>query len=211
MITIDEEKIRKGATSRGAYGLLSSVSFLESAILPLPVDAVSIPMMIGAPSKAFRVANVALITSVLGGLLGYAIGYLFFEGFGEKIITYFGLNEQFKDFEAVTKQDWLAVSGAILTGAITPIPFKVVCIASGFFNISLPLFIGVAMLGRAIRFYFFAIVFKYLGRSVRDYALRHLKLVSFLALLTMIAGFVYVADPELNFLKNLVEQLKNAM
>ncbi len=192
MITIDEEKIRKGATSRGAYGLLSSVSFLESAILPLPVDAVSIPMMIGAPSKAFRVANVALITSVLGGLLGYLIGYLFFEGFGEKIITYYGLNSQFLDFEQTAKQDWWRAATAIFIGAITPIPFKLVCIGSGFLNINVPLFIAVAMCGRAIRFYFFAIIFKYLGKSVRDFALRHLKLVGFLALVIMIAGFVAV-------------------
>ena len=192
MITIDEEKIRKSATSRGAYGLLATVSFSESAILPLPVDAVSIPMMIGAPSKAFRVANVALITSVLGGLLGYIIGYLFFEGFGDKIVTYYGLTEQFKDFEQTAKQDWWKAATAIFIAAITPIPFKLVCIGSGFLNISLPLFVGVAMLGRGIRFYFFAIVFKYLGRSVREYALKHLRLVGFLALIIMILGFASV-------------------
>ena len=192
MITIDEEKIRKKATSRGAYGLLSSVSFLESALLPLPVDAVSIPMMIGAPSRAFKVANVALITSVLGGLLGYVIGYLFFEGFGENIITYYGLSEQFKQFEQTAKQDWWKAATAIFLGAITPIPFKLVCIGSGFLNISLPLFLSVAMLGRAIRFYFFAVIFKYLGRSVREYALKHLKLVGALALIIMILGFVAV-------------------
>jgi len=105
MITLDEEKIRKGATSPRAYGILSAVSFLESAMLPLPVDAVSIPMMLGAPSKAFRVAHVALITSVLGGLLGYFIGYLFFEGFGDKIITSYGLTEQFEEFKQTTKDD----------------------------------------------------------------------------------------------------------
>ena len=192
MITIDEEKIRKSATSRGAYGLLAAVSFSESAILPLPVDAVSIPMMIGAPSKAFRVANVALITSVLGGLLGYIIGYLFFEGFGDKIVTYYGLTEQFQNFEQTAKQDWWKAATAIFIAAITPIPFKLVCIGSGFLNISLPLFVGVAMLGRGIRFYFFAIVFKYLGHSVREYALKHLKLVGFLALIIMILGFASV-------------------
>ena len=192
MISIDEEKIRKSASSRGAYGLLSTVSFLESAILPLPVDAVSIPMMIGAPSKAFRVANVALITSVLGGLLGYMIGLLFFEGFGEKIITYYGLMEQFNEFERTAKQDWWKAATAIFIGAITPIPFKLVCIGSGFLNISIPLFITVAMLGRAIRFYFFAIIFKYLGRSVREFALQHLRLVGVIALIIMILGFVAV-------------------
>ena len=120
MMTLDEEKIRKSATSRKAYGLLSSVSFLESALLPLPVDAVSIPMMIGAPSRAFKVANVALITSVLGGLLGYIIGYLFFEGFGENVITYYGLAEQFKEFEQTAKQDWWKAATAIFLGALTP-------------------------------------------------------------------------------------------
>lgn len=192
MITIDEEKIRRSATSRGAYGLLSAVSFLESAILPLPVDAISMPMMIGAPSKAFRVANVALITSLLGGLLGYVIGYLFFEGFGENIITYYGLTDQFKEFEANAKQDWWKAATAIFIAAITPIPFKLVCIGSGFLNISLLLFLGVAFLGRAIRFYFFAVLFKYLGRSVREFALKNLKLVSFIALLVMILGFASV-------------------
>ncbi len=192
MITMDEEKIRKSASSPKAYGLLATVSFLESAILPLPVDAVSIPMMIGAPSRAFRVANVALVTSILGGLLGYAIGYLFFEGFGDKIITYYGLSEQFKDFEAHAQQDWWKAASAIFIAAITPIPFKLVCIGSGFLKISLPLFIAVAMLGRAIRFYFFAIIFKYLGRRVREFALKHLKLVGVAALLIMILGFASV-------------------
>ena len=192
MITIDEEKIRKGATSKSAYGLLSTVSFLESAILPLPVDAVSIPMMIGAPRRAFLVAHVALITSVLGGLLGYLIGYLFYEGFGEKIITYYGLSDQFQQFAATAKLDWQKAAGAIFLAAITPIPFKLVCIGSGVLNISLPLFLAAAMAGRAIRFYFFAVIFKYLGRSVREFALRHLKLVGFIALIVMILGFVSV-------------------
>lgn len=192
MITIDEEKIRKSATSKSAYSLLSLVSFLESAILPLPVDAVSIPMMIGAPKWAFRVANVALITSVLGGLLGYAIGYLFFEGFGDKIITYYGMADQFEQFEQTAKQDWWKAATAIFIAAITPIPFKLVCIGSGLLKINLPLFITVAMLGRAVRFYFFAIIFKYLGSSVRDFALRHIKLVGLIALIIMILGFASV-------------------
>lgn len=192
MINIDEEKIRKGATSRSAYGLLSSLSFLESALLPLPVDAVSIPMMIGAPSKAFRVANVALVSSILGGLLGYLIGYLFFEGFGDKIITYYGLTSQFEEFQAVAKQDWWKAAAAIFVAAITPIPFKLVCIGSGVMKISLPLFIITAVLGRAIRFYFFAIIFKYMGNSVREFALKHLKLVSFITLIVMILGFMSI-------------------
>lgn len=192
MITIDEEKIRRTATSKSAYGLLSAVSFLESAILPLPVDAVSIPMMIGAPRRAFMVANVALITSVLGGLLGYVIGYLFFEGFGEIIITYYGLESQFQEFAATAKQDWYKAATAIFIAAITPIPFKLVCIGSGVLNISLPIFLAAAMLGRAIRFYFFAVIFKYLGRSVREFALRHLKLVGLIALIVMLLGFASV-------------------
>lgn len=192
MIKIDEEKIRKSATSRGAYSLLSLVSFSESAILPLPVDAVSIPMMIGAPSKAFRVANVALITSVLGGLVGYMIGYLFYEGFGENVISYYGLTEAFQDFQQEARQDWWKAATAIFIAAITPIPFKLVCIGSGVLGLSLPLFLGVAMLGRAIRFYFFAIIFKYLGGSVRNFALQHLKLVGTIAVIVMILGFLSV-------------------
>ncbi len=192
MITLDEEKIRKGATSPRAYGILSVVSFSESAILPLPVDAVSIPMMLGAPSKAFRVAHVALITSVLGGLLGYLIGFLFFEGFGDKIISYYGFTEQFEEFKQTTKDDWWKAAIAIFGAAITPIPFKLVCIGSGVMGVNLPLFIGAAMLGRAIRFYFFAIIFKYLGRPVRDFALRHLKLVGTLTMIIMILGFLSI-------------------
>ncbi len=192
MITIDEEKIRKSATSKSAYSLLSLVSFSESAILPLPVDAVSIPMMIGAPRKAFRVANVALITSVLGGLLGYLIGYLFFEGFGDRIFEYYGLHDEFLEFQSEAKHDWMRAATAIFIAAITPIPFKLVCIGSGVLGLNLPLFITAAMAGRAIRFYFFAIVFKYMGGSVRDFALRHLKLVGFLAFLIMILGFLSV-------------------
>jgi len=192
MINIDEEKIRKSATSKGAYSLLSIVSFSESAILPLPVDAVSIPMMIGAPRKAFRVANVALITSVLGGLLGYLIGYLFFEGFGDRIFEYYGLTDEFIDFQTEAKQDWMKAATAIFIAAITPIPFKLVCIGSGVLGLSLPLFITAAMAGRAIRFYFFAILFKYMGASVRNFALQHLKLIGFIAVLVMLAGFASV-------------------
>lgn len=190
MITLDEEKIRAGATSKRAYGILSAVSFSESAILPLPVDAVTIPMMLGAPSKAFRVAHVALITSVLGGLLGYLIGYLFFEGFGDKVIETYGLVEQFEAFKQKTKDEWWIVASAIFWAAILPIPFKLVCIGSGVMAVNLPLFIGAAMLGRAIRFYAFAIAFKYLGRPVRDFALKHLKLVGMITVVVMILGFV---------------------
>ena len=79
---------------------------------------------------------------------------------------------------------------AIFGAAITPIPFKLVCIGSGVMAVNLPLFITAAMFGRAIRFYFFAIAFKYLGRPVRDFALRHLKLVGTITIIVMILGFL---------------------
>ncbi|MCF4098238.1 YqaA family protein [Maritalea mediterranea] len=190
---VDAAQLRRGATSKKAYSLLATTSFLESAILPISVDVIALPMMIGAPKKALTIANIALIASVFGGLAGYLIGYAFLETIGQWIISTYGLERAFAEFQQEADQNaWAAIS-AIFLGAVTPLPFKLVCLGAGVLKINLLLFIGAAFAGRALRFYAFALAFLLLGERLSDWAGQNLKAFGLIIVAVTILGFVLVA------------------
>ncbi len=115
---LDASQLRRGATSNKAYGLLAATSFLESALLPLSVDVIALPMMVGAPKKALNVAHVALLASVLGGILGYLIGFAFLETIGQWIIGAYGLETAFAHFQQqATTNNVAAVTAIFFRGS----------------------------------------------------------------------------------------------
>ena len=122
---------------------LAIIAFVESSFFPIPPDVLMIPMIIAAPTRAFRIAAVATVASLLGGLFGYAIGALLFETVGQPILDFYGKADAFESF-AIRYNDWGA--WAVLIAGVTPFPFKVITIASGATGLSLPVFIVSAIL-----------------------------------------------------------------
>lgn len=189
---IDADQLRRGAKSKKAYSLLAATSFLESALLPLSVDIIALPMMVGSPKRAFKVAHVALLASLAGGLLGYLIGFAFLETLGQWIISTYRLETAFHEFQQQAAENvWAAVT-AIFLGAVTPIPFKLVCIGAGVLKINLAIFLAAAFAGRALRFYAFALAFKLFGPYVRTWAEQHLKWFGLIVVVVTILGFIAV-------------------
>ncbi len=163
------------------------VAFAESFIFPVPQDVMMIPMILATPHRAWRIALVATLGSALGGIAGYGIGALLYESLGASIIGLYGYGSQYAAF-----QDWYTKWGVLLVagGAFTPLPFKVITIASGAAGMSFPLFLLAAIPVRALRFFLIAGLLLRFGPAVRNLLERRLGLVTTVATLLVIAGFV---------------------
>ncbi|QBF31655.1 YqaA family protein [Thalassococcus sp. S3] len=165
---------------------LAFIAFLESSVFPIPPDVLMIPMILARPSRAWLIAGVALIASVLGGLLGYAIGALAYESVGHPILSALGkadamlaFNARFNDFGF-----W-----AVLTAGITPFPYKVITIMSGWTGMPLATFVATSILARGLRFFIVAGLLWRFGSPIRDFIERRLGLMFTLFVALLIGGF----------------------
>ena len=172
-----------------ALWALAVIAFVESSFFPIPPDVLMIPMIIAAPTRAFRIAAVATVASVLGGLFGYAIGALLFETVGQPILDFYGKADAFDSF-ATRYNDWGA--WAVLIAGVTPFPFKVITIASGATGLSLPVFILSAILARALRFLVVAALLWKFGPPIRDFIEKRLGLMFAIFCVLLIGGFYLV-------------------
>jgi len=173
-----------------ALWVLAFVSFIESSVFPIPPDVLMIPMILAAPRRAWLIAGVALIFSVLGGLLGYLIGAIAFETIGQPILAALGktdamqaFNTRFNDFGF-----W-----AVLTAGITPFPFKVITIMSGVSGLPLSTFIVTSIVARGLRFFLVAALLWKLGIPVRAFIERRLGWMFLLFLVILFGGFFIVS------------------
>lgn len=165
------------STHRHAKWLLAMVTFTESFIFPIPQDIMMIPMMLAERRKAFLIATIALIASVAGGCFGYLIGFYFFEPLAQPIIAFYGYEEQYQSIITLYQDyGWIIV----FFGALTPFPYKIVTISSGFAHLSLPIFIIMTIIARAIRFYLLAALFWYFGDALQQFIEKHFSLLTFL-------------------------------
>ena len=168
------DRAERAAGSRTALWLLGGVSFAESAVLPVPVDAVSVPIMLSSRRRMTPVVIlIATVTSVLGGLLGYALGWGFYEALAKPLLGWLGVAGDLEGFAARMQENQVGGSWLIFMGALTPIPFKVVCIGSGLVKFNLGLFIAVATAGRLLRFLFFGVLFWVFGEPLKRMIRRH--------------------------------------
>src|SRR3569832_100455 len=131
-----------------AAWLMGVISFLESSIFPIPPDTMLIPMSLARPDRAYFFATVCTIASVAGGVLGYAIGALLYDSIGHWLITLYGLSDKVETFRA-SYAEWGAV--IILLKGLTPIPYKLVTITSGFAGYNIWLFILCSIVARGGR------------------------------------------------------------
>ncbi|WP_170368530.1 YqaA family protein [Ruegeria arenilitoris] len=172
-----------------ALWVLALVAFIESSVFPIPPDVLMIPMILARPSRAWLIATVALVFSVLGGLLGYAIGAFFYDSIGQPILEAMGkghamqeFNQRFNDFGF-----W-----AVLTAGVTPFPYKVITIMSGWTGMPLGTFIATSILARALRFYIVAGLLWGFGEPIRDFIEKRLGLMFTLFIILLIGGFLVV-------------------
>lgn len=172
-----------------ALRALGVVSFVESSFFPIPPDVLMIPMIIARPSRAWVIATVALVTSVLGGVLGYVIGALLWDTVGQPILEIYGKTAAASDFAARFNEygAW-----AVLFAGVTPFPFKVITIMSGWTGMSLPIFIASAIVARGIRFFVVAGLLWQFGAPMRGFIERRLGLLFTLFMILLIGGFALV-------------------
>lgn len=168
---------------------LAVVSFVESSVFPIPPDVLMIPMIIAAPRRAFLIAGVATVSSVLGGVFGYWIGMALYDSVGLPVLEFYGKADSFDTFRE-NYADWGA--WAVLIAGVTPFPYKVVTILSGSAGLSLPVFIVASVAARGLRFFLVAALLYRYGAPIRDFIERRLGLMFTIGTVLLIGGFAAV-------------------
>ena len=177
------------AAHRHAMPALFAVSFAESSVFPIPPDVMVVPMVLADKARAFRIAFICTLASVLGAVAGYAIGALLFEALGRPLVELYGYTQAFGEFTARYKE-WGA--WIVAFAALTPFPFKVITIASGAAGLDLLVFVISATLARGFRFYLEAALLWRFGPPIRDFIEGNLKFVTTAFLILLIGGFILI-------------------
>ncbi len=174
------------AESRHALWALAFVAFIESSVFPIPPDILLIPMVIAAPRRAWLIAGVATVASVLGGLFGYYIGWGLFESVGRPVLELYGKDKYFEEF-AVRYNEWGA--WAVLIAGVTPFPYKVITILSGTTGLNLGVFIVASIIARGLRFFLVAALLWKFGAPIRTFIEKRLGLMFTLFVVLLVGGF----------------------
>ncbi|QPM89828.1 YqaA family protein [Pseudooceanicola algae] len=177
------------ADSRHALWALALVAFVESSFFPIPPDLLMIPMIIAAPHRAFLIAGVAMAASVAGGMLGYGIGYFAFDSIGQPILEHLGKADSMAEFNGKFND---AGFWAVLIAGVTPFPYKVITIMSGWTAMPLGTFIVTSIIARGLRFFIIAGLLWKFGEPIRDFIEKRLGLVMTLFCVVLIGGFFLV-------------------
>ncbi|MEB8389198.1 DedA family protein [Rhodobacteraceae bacterium KMM 6894] len=169
-----------------ALWVLACIAFIESSVFPIPPDVLMIPMILARPNRAFVIAGVAMAASVIGGLLGYAIGALAYEQIGQPILEALGKGDAMAAFN--TRFNDLGF-WAVLTAGVTPFPYKVITIMSGWTGMALETFIITSIIARGLRFFLVAALLWKFGAPIRDFIERRLGLMFILFIVVLLGGF----------------------
>jgi membrane protein YqaA with SNARE-associated domain len=170
-----------------ALWILTAVSFAESSFFPVPPDIMLLPMSLARPRRAWVYASVCTMASVAGGILGYAIGALLYDSVGQWLINVYGLAGKVEAFRESYAR-WGAI--IILGKGLTPIPYKLVTITSGFAGYNFWLFILFSIITRGARFFIEAVVLNRFGDSIRAEIEKRLALWVTLFAIAVIGGFI---------------------
>jgi membrane protein YqaA with SNARE-associated domain len=170
-----------------ALWILGAVAFAESSFFPIPPDIMLLPMSLARPRRAWLFATLCTIASVAGGVLGYAIGALLYDSVGHWLINLYHLGDKVESFRA-SYAEWGSL--IILLKGLTPIPYKLVTITSGFAGYNIWLFILCSIIARGGRFFIVAIALNRYGDLIRAEIERRLGLWLTAFLLLIAAGFV---------------------
>jgi membrane protein YqaA with SNARE-associated domain len=175
------------AAHRHAMAAMALISFAESSFLPLPPDFLLVPMTLAQPRRAWLIAAVCTITSVAGGYVGYAIGFFLFDAVGLPVLEFYHMMDKYEAFKAAFAE-WGA--WIIVIKGLTPIPFKLVTIASGAAQFDLLTFTMASLVSRSLRFFLLAALLRRFGEPIRDFIERRLMLVTSMIAAALVGGFV---------------------
>lgn len=165
---------------------LAVISFVESSFFPIPPDIMLIPMILATPKKAWKIAGICTLASVIGAYLGYIIGFYFFQLIAEPLLKFYGYLDKFNDF----KHLYTEYGAWIVFGAgITPFPYKIITIASGVVHLNLLVFTIASILARGFRFFVISWLLKTYGEKMKEFIEKNLGWLSVLFLILLIGGF----------------------
>lgn len=173
---------------RAPYAL-GAVSFAESSFFPVPPDVMLLPMTMARPDRAWFYAGICAVTSVLGGIVGYAIGALLYDSVGQWVINAYGLGTKMDAFRTMYQQygAWI-----ILIKGLTPIPYKLVTIASGAFGYDFFMFVLLSAITRGARFFLLAGLLNRFGAPMRRFIEANLGLMALILVVGIVGGFYVV-------------------
>lgn len=177
------------AATRHAEKALFGVSFAESSFFPIPPDVLLIPMVVAKPTHWIRLALVSTFASVLGAVVGYAIGMFLYELVGQPILALYGAENSFNRIA-----EWYNTWGGwgVLFAAITPFPYKVLTIFSGATGLNFFVFMVVSIIGRSARFFLVAWLLGRYGEPIRAFIEKYLGLLFTLFMALLLGGFYLV-------------------
>ncbi|MBR9896490.1 MAG: DedA family protein [Gammaproteobacteria bacterium] len=165
-----KHKTKKLIDSKHMLKGITLASFLESTIVPIPLEAVMVPLMQARRESLWKIAFMATLGCVIGAVFGYALGYYLFDMVGEWLINTFFSQDQFDNVKQQMQNQgfWF-----VMTLGIAPIPFQVAMLAAGATKFSLPLFLFATVIARAIRYFGLAIVVYYAGDKAEQLIKRY--------------------------------------
>ena len=168
---------------------LALIALIESSIFPIPPDILLIPIVLAMRDRAWFVASVCTIASVIGGVLGYGIGFFMYEQIGKPILDLYNYTIKFSEFQNVYNQ-WGAWS--VFFAGVTPFPYKVITILSGMTGLSLPVFILASIIARGARFFIIAALLWKYGDPIKEFIERRLGALFILFVIILLGGFAIV-------------------
>lgn len=179
----------KYASHPYARWILGFVSFIESSFFPFPPDPLYLAMMINDRKSVWRLAFICTVTSVVGGLLGYYIGFALYESIGKWIINSYNMQDSF-----IALKETFARYGfwVIALKGLTPIPYKIVTITCGVIKFDLWTFLAASVVARASRFYMLAALIRKFGAPIKTFIEKNLTMVTTIGLLALIGGILLV-------------------
>ena len=170
-----------------ALAILTAMAFVESSFFPIPPDVMLVPMSLARPDRAFRLAAWCTVASVVGGIVGYGIGALLYDSMGAWLIHLYGYGDKVEAFRAAYAQ-WGA--WIILIKGLTPIPYKIVTITSGFAGYNFGLFVVLSVITRGMRFFLLAFLLNRYGELARHIIEKRLALWTSLFAAVLVIGIV---------------------
>jgi membrane protein YqaA with SNARE-associated domain len=170
-----------------AAWIMGAVSFVESSFFPLPPDLMLIPLCLARRDKAYFYAALCTVTSVAGGLLGYFIGAALYDTVGHWLIQLYGYGDKVEAFREAYAQ-WGA--WIILLKGLTPIPYKIVTITSGFAGYNILLFVLLSIVARGMRFFALAFLLRRYGPQAREMLEKRLGFWVTVGAAVLIAGII---------------------
>ncbi|MGD9637795.1 MAG: YqaA family protein [Alphaproteobacteria bacterium] len=176
------------AKSKAVF-VMMGVAFFGSFVFPIPADPFLMPMVLAEPKKAWRLAGLCTLASVLGGLCGYGIGLFFYDSIGIKLLNFYGYMDKFEGFKALY-HEWGAL--IVMASGITPFPYKVVTITSGVVNLDIGVFLMASVVSRGIRFFTVAGLLWKFGSPIKSVIEKNMGLVATAFLVLLIGGFALI-------------------